>query len=585
MGKETSKAPVADLDLGGEGKPRQKDDFKFNWDSGHYEMETKYRAWGILGFQMITSLLLAFGAVFVNSALWRPYSIFEQVNDIEKLHGPVEALRWITFFALGWFFYVLTNVATFSLIPLLCMLFKNSKGEVSKTVITIGNNMLALRQNSSIVISAALMMVISQKLLFVLPAVAELVKEAVETEVKGGKAAQAKVKMTAAAMQELIDKKFREMQGGGFFLQKIHQICRVFAIFSLARLLEMVIVRSVATKFHYTSFGRRIEETRDAIGKTRAIADIIIKNDPGLTNEELSTIVFRGLCTKDRTTISMSDFELYMPTEEAVTYFAMIDREGLENLTEDQFAKAYADLIADRQKMNAAMTAQDGIMDNFQTICTLFLIIILSSFSTVLIGIDVMAFISGIGTLSTIIVFIFKQPLKEAYRSMVFIVFVHPFDIGDTVTIDGTEYDVLMMGMLTTAFIGPNNRVTYISNSQLDSTSITNTRRSPPQSEMVIIHVLASTSVASIKALESDLKAFLSERPRDYKPSLMISDFTITDQNDMKLSMCLTHRSNFQEWSKKVVRTRNFMLFLKEALKRHNISLALPRECPVAQPK
>jgi small-conductance mechanosensitive channel len=107
---------------------------------------------------------------------------------------------------------------------------------------------------------------------------------------------------------------------------------------------------------------------------------------------------------------------------------------------------------------------------------------------------------------------------------------------------------------------------------------IINNRRSPFQSERVKINVVPSTPNDKIASLEAKLCAFLQKNSKDYVPKLDLGGFSIINHDIMEISIQIFHRGNFQDEQLRTRRTRNFVLYLKDAISECGITLSPPEE-------
>ena len=77
-----------------------------------------------------------------------------------------------------------------------------------------------------------------------------------------------------------------------------------------------------------------------------------------------------------------------------------------------------------------------------------------------------------------------------------------------------------------------------------------------------------------LHALEKRLNEFIKANTRDYVPPIMLKSYRFIDKDHMAIEMTLNHRANFQNGDLKDSRTKNFMLFLKEAVAECGIEFA-----------
>lgn len=187
-------------------------------------------------------------------------------------------------------------------------------------------------------------------------------------------------------------------------------------------------------------------------------------------------------------------------------------------------------------------------------------------------GISIWTYIVAAGSILLTASFMIGNTARNLFESIIFIFFMHPFDVGDRVEIDGVVYQVQNMGLLVTILHRLDGQELYFANAVLATKPIFNIRRSPHQSDSVTIQVAIQTSVQTLKDLESKMLAFVIENSRDYHPrvDMTVDELSLpTDtetQGKLRVRFSINHKGNWQEGGKRAVRRNNFILALKEAI-------------------
>ncbi|ONK66848.1 uncharacterized protein A4U43_C06F12660 [Asparagus officinalis] len=105
-----------------------------------------------------------------------------------------------------------------------------------------------------------------------------------------------------------------------------------------------------------------------------------------------------------------------------------------------------------------------------------------------------------------LVAFMFENSCKMAFKAIIFVIVMHPFDVGDCCVVDGVQVIVEEMNMLTTVFLKFDNEKIYYPNSVLATKPINNFYRSPDMSDAVEFSVDISISMESMRALKSMIK-------------------------------------------------------------------------------
>lgn len=107
-------------------------------------------------------------------------------------------------------------------------------------------------------------------------------------------------------------------------------------------------------------------------------------------------------------------------------------------------------------------------------------------------------------------IFAIQDTITDISKSVIFLFFVRPFEIGDVITVDGKGYCVMKIGFLTTTLKGDQDAIVYAKNSSLNGAIIANSRRSDDKYEAVSLLLHPSTRFNLIDSSESKLNASCS---------------------------------------------------------------------------
>ena len=340
-------------------------------------------------------------------------------------------------------------------------------------------------------------------------------------------------------------------------------------------LAEKLLILMVAHRFHSHGLQTRITINKFARRVTRSLQGYFLEANPDLANRnwDMGVLIWEVMGKEN---ISKEDFFPFMDESEATRYFSILDPDAVGTLTKDQFLAAVDGLYLEQSAIDRAFLDQTRIIDRFDSLM-MAVAGIASAFLTIVIlepPVDVLISIL-IGVIGSLF-FMFKDTLVMAFRSIVFVIFTHPFDADDAVVIDEVFYRVHEIGLWTSTFITNEGHLIYMNNLSLSMKPIVNLRRSPIMTESIAISVLPTTSRDQISKLESKLLRWLEKHKRDYVPSIFVRGVRVTDKEHMRLEMSLSHRSNFNDQVKKDFRSRKFMLYLMEAVAEVRIELSPP---------
>ncbi|RMZ89053.1 hypothetical protein DV736_g3728, partial [Chaetothyriales sp. CBS 134916] len=118
------------------------------------------------------------------------------------------------------------------------------------------------------------------------------------------------------------------------------------------------------------------------------------------------------------------------------------------------------------------------------------------------------------GTALLSLSFVFATSAQEVLGSCIFLFVKHPFDVGDRVDINNTQYSVERISLLYTMFKSvQNHKRTQVPNIVLNTLWIDNVSRSKAMREAVHVYVNFDTTLEDLDLLKSEIARFVKDNP------------------------------------------------------------------------
>lgn len=222
----------------------------------------------------------------------------------------------------------------------------------------------------------------------------------------------------------------------------------------------------------------------------------------------------------------------------------------------------------------------------------------------VLIMVVIVAVVMGNGSklllaLSTMLsgaAFAFGTSARNMFESMIFLLVIHPFDVGDRVfialgttspqiaataaTMSGVEaldnLIVVEMHLLSTVFERWDGVRLYVPNYVLAGKPIFNIRRSGPLMETQRLHIDFSTPVRKIEELRLRIEEFLRRETADYTDVNRVFIDSMENCNKININVLYQHKNNWQDMDQQLARRSKMVAFLKDTLEQMEISYLPP---------
>ncbi|KAI8912735.1 Mechanosensitive ion channel-domain-containing protein, partial [Gorgonomyces haynaldii] len=291
----------------------------------------------------------------------------------------------------------------------------------------------------------------------------------------------------------------------------------------------------------------------------------------------LAQKLFIALCPPDQSEITLDQFLPYFDSDEAAKEaFELFDRDHSGSLSLREVKQNILRIYRDRRSLYQSLGDLSQALGRLNQILYVFSILLTLLCSMPLLGISISA-ILPVTSLLVALSFVFGPAAGNTFNCIVFLFVYHPFDSGDRVFIDGSNYIVSELNLLTTVLIRSDGQKVYAPNNQLATKFIHNIRRSAAMAEAIEFQVSVDTPDDKLHLLEKKLNAFIKEAPKDYNPAYTsLSIYEVQDSNKMKISFWLSYKSNWQDMSRRIKPRTAFIRHLRNCMLSLGISYTLP---------
>lgn len=165
-------------------------------------------------------------------------------------------------------------------------------------------------------------------------------------------------------------------------------------------------------------------------------------------------------------------------------------------------------------------------------------------------------------------------------NSMVFLFFIHPYDIGDRVFImfDGVEENLVVseLNVFSTVFYRWDGTYITILNTSLSQRAIRNVGRSGIMAESHKIQINSRTNQKKLVRLKELVEDFVKKNPEDYTEYIMLNHEYIENASKLHMKVYMQYRSSWQNFELYLKRKTNFLSFLNRAMQELGIEYILP---------
>ena len=263
------------------------------------------------------------------------------------------------------------------------------------------------------------------------------------------------------------------------------------------------------------------------------------------------------------------DLQAYFTLPEA---FAVFDLSNTGIINRANWTESIVAIWSERGNLQSSVRMSDITLGTLESI--IYLVIFSLWFVSVLgcVSPRGYTFITGAGGLIFGLGFLFKDSCEKIFKSFIFVLVEHPFDIGDTVIIDKTRYTVLEMKLFQTTFKRlSDSTVTYIPNNALFSKYIYNEERSEITTESLLVTLPSQTSLTVLGLLQAAINSFLANSFPTYTGSVFIRPLEFQDGKMNVRVECRFQDSVGLEMDVKIARKDALSNRIQDYMREHSI--------------
>jgi small-conductance mechanosensitive channel len=263
--------------------------------------------------------------------------------------------------------------------------------------------------------------------------------------------------------------------------------------------------------------------------------------------------------------------------EEATKYFTILDEGEIGDIRLDEMEWTVAEAGRTRHNIYKSMHAADHCINTFDWVMLAALAAVMIYFILVFWVPTLKDIQETIKILGFGLAFAVGRSLHHFLAGCIFILFDHPYDIGDRIelwsgqTSQSVSLVVVRTSLLYTVFKRVDNWMELqAGNEFLQQCRIENVSRSGSNRQAVTVNMDIATSFKDLQYLRSTLEAFLKlpENKRDYMPNLGMGITGLGELNKIELRCIFTHRTNWSNEPLRAARSMKFMCALVDAVRR-----------------
>ncbi|KAG2491012.1 hypothetical protein HYH03_010684 [Edaphochlamys debaryana] len=244
-----------------------------------------------------------------------------------------------------------------------------------------------------------------------------------------------------------------------------------------------------------------------------------------------------------RTTIREEDFRPFFANDTAMARkaFETFDPDNKGELTRADVRARVISIYAERANMARSLRDTDSIVQSLEfsvgaVIHFLFCAIYLSIW-----GVPLLEGFSAFSTTVLALTFIFGNAAKNAFESVLFLFFEHPYDVGDMVFFNNDSMRVKRISLLYTDFVKWTDEEIYIPNTKMMQHDITNWTRTRTKFELHKFLVDVGVPWEVKQDINNALVAHAAANPNDFTGTPRVTFRELVDPLKIYLGVGFTY--------------------------------------------
>lgn len=257
--------------------------------------------------------------------------------------------------------------------------------------------------------------------------------------------------------------------------------------------------------------------------------------------------VFKNVAEPGQQELLLKNFLKLFPPNKATQAFSIFEVTVDGTITKQGLLKWVLDVYKERKSLSLTLNDNRTVIYQINLLLDGVLIAVILAISFLIMSFNNKALLVCTTMLLSPAVSIFGNLLRNTFESILFLFIVHPFDVGDRVSVEGVPLMVEEMKIMSTMFLNNSGEHITYPNFILINKPISNVHRSPDQWDAIECQILAHTSLEKLSILRSRINKYVVGLPQIWYPRWRLIVKDIENTNRLRLVMTIQHHINFQE--------------------------------------
>ena len=289
-------------------------------------------------------------------------------------------------------------------------------------------------------------------------------------------------------------------------------------------------------------------------------------------------IFWNVIADKSREWLLRSDLEHFLPDDEVDGAFSLLDPDGDGRPTWEECRAAVIQVFDRRRHLSASLKDTDSIMGTLHSI-VIGLVQVVEFFIFLLVWrVDVVHVWLTFSSIALAFTFVFGTSIKTAYENVVFIFFIHPYDVGDRLIYDDRVYTVHKIKLSTTILEEDSGVRVWFPNIRLSQLPIYNQTRAEVVRESFAYLMDFNTPASIFDDVQDRTSAYIKCNSKDFQGECRCVTTAAIDPLKLRLTLSVTYSFNATQSGRLSTVRHGLILTITSALSQAGAQYSEPQQ-------
>lgn len=275
--------------------------------------------------------------------------------------------------------------------------------------------------------------------------------------------------------------------------------------------------------------------------------------------------------------LTREDLARFLPAAEVDGAFAMLDPDGDGRPTWEECRQAVTAVFARRQLVADSLNDTNSIIGVVNVVAVGLIQTVLFFVYLLVWQVDVVRVWLTFSSIALAFTFVFGSSLKTAYENVVFLLSIHPYDVGDRLKIDDDVYVVHKMKLSTTILEQDSGVRVWYPNSRMALLPVYNMTRAQVVRESFAYAMDLSTGAVVFDSVHRDATAYVTANQREFCGGCTCATTATMDPLKLRLTLSVTYSFNAAQTGRLSAARHGLILAITQALAREGVQYSEPQ--------